>query len=194
MYGADKVWRQLNREGLDVARCTVERLMKRLGLAGVRRGKVVRTTIPTKQCPVRCNGSIVEFRADRPNQLWVSDFTYVSTWQGWLYVAFVIECYLPGACRLAGEPFHAYRLCARCPGSRPCMPDNQNLSDAWCITVTEDAVCFHPLHRAPRRSRHRTVCRKSGRQLRQRTSGNDQWPLQGGNDLPPCSLENDGGC
>jgi transposase InsO family protein len=93
VYGADKVWRQLNREGIAVARCTVERLMKRMGLEGVRRGKQVRTTIPDAKaaCPLdRVNR---QFRAERPNQLWVSDFTYVSTWQGWLYVAFVIDVF-----------------------------------------------------------------------------------------------------
>ena len=93
VYGADKVWRQLNREGVRVARCTVERLMKRLGLEGVRRGKVVRTTIPDKALPCPLDRVHRQFRADRPNQLWVSDFTYVSTWQGWLYVAFVIDVF-----------------------------------------------------------------------------------------------------
>jgi transposase InsO family protein len=89
-YGADKAWRQLNREGVTVARCTVERLMNRLGIQGV---KVVRTTVPdtAAACPLdRVNR---QFKADRPNQLWVSDFTYVSTWQGWLYVAFVIDVF-----------------------------------------------------------------------------------------------------
>jgi len=93
VYGADKVWRQMNREGITVARCTVERLMKRLGLQGVRRGKVVRTTVadPAAACPLdKVNR---QFKADRPNQLWVSDFTYVSTWQGWLYVAFIIDVF-----------------------------------------------------------------------------------------------------
>jgi transposase InsO family protein len=93
VYGADKVWRQLNREGVRVARCTVERLMKRLGLEGVRRGKVVRTTVPDKNAPCPLDRVHRQFRADRPNQLWVSDFTYVSTWQGWLYVAFVIDVF-----------------------------------------------------------------------------------------------------
>ena len=93
VYGADKVWHQLNREGIEVARCTVERLMKRLGLAGVRRGKVVRTTMPDKAMPCPLDRVNRQFRADRPNQLWVSDFTYVSTWQGWLYVAFVIDVF-----------------------------------------------------------------------------------------------------
>jgi len=93
VYGADKVWRQLGREGMTVARCTVERLMRRQGLRGVVRGKVVRTTVsdPKSPCPLdRVNR---QFRAERPNQLWVSDFTYVSTWQGWLYVAFVIDVF-----------------------------------------------------------------------------------------------------
>ena len=93
VYGADKVWLQMNREGIAVARCTVERLMNRLGLHGVRRGKVIRTTVPDKAatCPLdRVNR---QFTAARPNQLWVSDFTYVSTWQGWLYVAFVIDVF-----------------------------------------------------------------------------------------------------
>ncbi|MGN5538183.1 IS3 family transposase [Alcaligenes sp. Lyrl_28] len=93
VYGVRKVWHQLQREGIAVARCTVERLMRRLGLQGVRRGKRVRTTIAdsAQACPLdRVNRY---FHADRPNQLWVSDFTYVSTWQGWLYVAFVIDVF-----------------------------------------------------------------------------------------------------
>ena len=93
VYGADKVWRQLNREGVPMARCTVERLMKRLGLEGARRGRVVRTTFPDKALPCPLDRVNRQFRADRPNQLWVSDFTYVSTWQGWLYVAFVIDVF-----------------------------------------------------------------------------------------------------
>jgi transposase InsO family protein len=93
VYGADKVWRQLVREGVAVARCTVERLMRRLGLQGVRRGKGVRTTVPDAKaaCPLdRVNR---QFRADRPNRLWVADFTYVSTWQGFVNVAFVVDVF-----------------------------------------------------------------------------------------------------
>ena len=93
VYGADKVWRQLRREGTEVARCTVERLMKRLGLEGARRGKAVRTTVPDHAAPCPLDRVNRQFKADRPNQLWVSDFTYVSTCQGWLYVAFVIDVY-----------------------------------------------------------------------------------------------------
>jgi len=93
VYGADKVWRQLAREGTTVARCTVERLMRRLGLRGVMRGKVVKTTISNSRAPCPLDRVNRQFRAQRPNQLWVSDFTYVSTWQGWLYVAFVIDVF-----------------------------------------------------------------------------------------------------
>ena len=93
VYGADKVWKQMNREGIRVARCTVERLMRRLGLQGARRGKTVRTTVPDTSAPCPLDRVNRQFNADRPNQLWVSDFTYVSTWQGWLYVAFVIDVF-----------------------------------------------------------------------------------------------------
>jgi len=93
VYGADKVWKQMNREGIEVARCTVERLMRCLGLRGVRRGKVVRTTISDNKAPCPLDKVNRQFRAERPNQLWVSDFTYVSTWQGWLYVAFVVDVF-----------------------------------------------------------------------------------------------------
>jgi transposase InsO family protein len=93
VYGADKVWHQLNREGIRIARCTVERLMKRLGLQGARRGKVVRTTVSDHAVPCPLDRVNRQFKADRPNQLWVSDFAYVSTWQGWQYVAFVIDVF-----------------------------------------------------------------------------------------------------
>jgi len=93
VYGADKVWLQLNREGVCVARCTVERLMRLQGLQGVRRGKAQRTTIADPKAPCPLDRVNRQFRADRPNQLWVSDFTYVSTWQGWVYVAFVVDVF-----------------------------------------------------------------------------------------------------
>ena len=91
VYGAEKVWKALNREGTRVARCTVERLMKRLNLQGVRRGKRMVTT--SSDPAIKTPGDLVNrhFKASRPNQLWVSDFTYVSTWQGFVYVAFVID-------------------------------------------------------------------------------------------------------
>lgn len=93
VYGARKVWLQLLREGFRVARCTVERLMHQIGLQGAIRGKRVRTTIPDAAalCPLdRVNR---QFHAPAPNRLWVSDFTYVATWSGFVYVAFVIDAF-----------------------------------------------------------------------------------------------------
>ncbi len=82
VYGARKVWRQLGREGIAVARCTVERLMRRMGLRGAVRGKETRTTIADKAAPCPADKVNRRFRAPHPNALWVSDFTYVATWQG----------------------------------------------------------------------------------------------------------------
>jgi putative transposase len=93
VYGVEKVWRQLAREGHTGPRCRVERLMRRQGLRGVVRGKVVRTTVSDAKAPCPLDRVNRQFKAERPNQLWVSDFTYVSTWQGWLYVAFVIDVF-----------------------------------------------------------------------------------------------------
>ncbi|ENU5237312.1 TPA: IS3 family transposase [Escherichia coli] len=92
VYGVRKVWRQLLREGIRVARCTVARLMAVMRLAGVLRGKKVRTTVSRKTVAAgdRVNR---QFVAERPDQLWVADFTYVSTWQGFVYVAFIIDVF-----------------------------------------------------------------------------------------------------
>ena len=93
VYGARKVWRQLGREGIAVARCTVERLMRRMGLRGAVRGKEARTTVADKAMPCPADKVNRHFRAPHPNALWVSDFTYVATWQGFVYVAFVIDVF-----------------------------------------------------------------------------------------------------
>ena len=93
VYGVRKVWKQLRREGFRIARCTVERLMRRLGLRGVIRGRTVKTTVSDKATPCPLDKVNRQFRAARPNALWVSDFTYVSTWQGFVYVAFVIDVF-----------------------------------------------------------------------------------------------------
>jgi putative transposase len=93
VYGADKIWKQMNRDGVVVARCTVERLMRLGGLQGVRRGKAVRTTVPDTKAPCPLDRVNRQFKAQRPNQLWVADFTYVSTWQGFVYVAFIIDVF-----------------------------------------------------------------------------------------------------
>ena len=93
VYGARKVWRQLNREGFPVARCTVERLMRQMGLQGVVRGKKVRTTVPDEAAARPTDLVERDFTASHPNQLWVADLTYVATWSGFVYTAFVIDAY-----------------------------------------------------------------------------------------------------
>ena len=93
VYGVRKVWRQLQREGFDVARCTVARLMRGMGLQGVIRGKPVRTTSSDKATPCPLDHVNRQFKATAPNRLWVSDYTYVATWKGFVYVAFVIDVY-----------------------------------------------------------------------------------------------------
>jgi putative transposase len=93
IYGVRKVWRQLGREGVVAARCTVERLMRADGLRGVVRGRRVRTTIPDAAADRPRDLVERDFRTSRPNQLWVADFTYVATWRGFVYVAFVIDVF-----------------------------------------------------------------------------------------------------
>jgi putative transposase len=110
VYGARKVWRQLHREGIVVARCTVERLMRELGLQGVRRGRPHRTTTPEAAAGRPADLVERDFSATRPNQLWVADLTYVATWSGFVYVAFVIDAF---------SRFLVGWQAARSPGHRP---------------------------------------------------------------------------
>ncbi|MEQ8689528.1 MAG: IS3 family transposase [Pseudomonadales bacterium] len=93
VYGVRKVWRQLNREDIEVARCTVERLMKMLGLRGVVRGRRVRTTLPDNLSERPMDLVNRDFKVTRPNALWVADLTYVATWRGFVYLAFVIDAF-----------------------------------------------------------------------------------------------------
>jgi putative transposase len=93
VYGVRKVWRQLGREGIAVARCTTARLMRQMGLSGAIRGKAVKTTIGNPAAPCPRDKVNRQFRVPRPNALWVADFTYVATWQGFVYVAFVIDAF-----------------------------------------------------------------------------------------------------
>ena len=93
VYGVRKIWRQLQREGFDIARCAVARLMRVMGLHGVIRGKPIRTTSSDKAAPCPRDHVNRQFHAPAPNRLWVSDFTYVSTWAGFVYVAFVIDTF-----------------------------------------------------------------------------------------------------
>ena len=93
VYGARKIWRQLGREGVQVARCTVERLMRMMGLQGVVRGKAAKTTVADRAMPCPADRVNRQFQALRPNALWVSDFTYVATGRGFVYTAFVIDAF-----------------------------------------------------------------------------------------------------
>ena len=93
VYGVRKVWRQMKREGIDVARCTVARLMRQMGLKGVVRGKTVKTTVSNAAASCPLDRGNRQFRAPRPNALWVSDFTSVASWSGFIYVAFVIDAF-----------------------------------------------------------------------------------------------------
>ncbi len=93
VYGVRKVWRQLRREGYNIARCTVARLMRGIGLQGVIRGKPVKTTVADKTAPCPLDRANRQFFAPAPNMLWLSDFTYAATWQGSVYVAFVIDAF-----------------------------------------------------------------------------------------------------
>ena len=93
VYGARKLWHQLRREGTSVARCTVERLMRELGLRGVRRGRQVRTTLPDEAAPRPLDLVQRDFHPPAPNRLWVADITYVRTWSGFAYVAFILDAF-----------------------------------------------------------------------------------------------------
>jgi putative transposase len=93
VYGVRKVWRQMQREGIAVARCTVARLMRQMGLKGVVRGRSIRTTVSDATAPCPRDRVNRQFTAPRPNALWVSDFTFVATWSGFVYVAFVIDAF-----------------------------------------------------------------------------------------------------
>ena len=93
IYGVRRVWRQLGRENMTVARCTVARLMHQMGLHGVVRGKALRTKVSDRATPCPADRVNRQFQAPRPNALWLSDFTYAATWQGFVYVAFVIDAY-----------------------------------------------------------------------------------------------------
>ena len=137
LYGARKIWHALRREGHDVARCTVERLMKSMGIKGVVRGRKIVTTNPDTARPCPDDKVNRQFKAERPNQLWVSDFTYVPTWSGTVYVAFVIDVFArrpPGLASLetahwavsSGQARTAQQALAgasprRCPPSPPSL-------------------------------------------------------------------------
>ena len=177
VYGVRKVWRKLKREGHDVARCTVARLMQPLGLQGVIRGKPVRTTISDKATPCPLDHVNRQFKAARPNALWLSDFTYVATWAGFVYVAFVIDAY---ARRIVGwrvsRTAHAgFVLDA---WNRLCMTGGPASRWARASQRPRQPIRLDQIHRAPGRSRHRAVGGQRRRQLRQCSGRDHQRSLQ----------------
>ena len=189
VYGADKVWRQLNREGIAVARCTVG-LMRRQGLRGAMRGKPVKTTRPDPAAPCPLDHVNRQFSATRPNQLWVADFTYVSTWQGFVYVAFVIDVYARYIVgwRVSRSMHTDFVLDAMEQALYARQPDRNTL-----IHHSDRAVCFDSLFGTSWGSRYRALRRQQGRQLRQCARRDHQRPLQGGNHSPTRPLEVQGG-
>ena len=118
VYGVRKVWRQLLREGICVARCTIERLMKKLGIQGIRRGRKCWTTVADDSLYRPTDKVNRQFTATRPNQLWVADITFVATWTGFIYVAFIIDVFARYiVCLLYTSPSPRDGLLSRMPSS-----------------------------------------------------------------------------
>lgn len=179
-YGARKAWLQLNREGVRVARCTVARLMRGMGLRGVVRGRTFKTTVAAPEELVQRRPDLVErkFAASRPNQLWVADFTYVATWKGWVFVAFVIDVY--------SRMIVGWRV------STSMRTDLvlDALEQALAARSDRDGLVHHsdrgthpvpvdPLQREAGRSRSAGLRRQSWRLVRQRARGVDHRAVQG---------------
>src|SRR4051812_704669 len=165
VYGVRKVWRQLGREQIAVARCTVARLMRAMGLAGVVRGRKVRTTVPdpAAACPLdRVNR---QFKAECPNRLWVADFTYVATWAGFDNVRLRDRRLCPPDRGLARVALSPGGLRARCPGAGPARAPPLRRQRPRVSLRPWVAIREHPLHRAPGRGGHRTVRRQRRRFL-----------------------------
>jgi putative transposase len=132
VYGVRKVWRQLKREGFDAARCTVARLMRSMSLQGVIRGKPIRTTFSDKTAPSPLDRVNRQFKAPAPNRLWVSDFTYVATWQGFVYVALSSMSSLV-ASSAGGQAGQHMQASSSMPWSRLFMIGVQFVAAALCI-------------------------------------------------------------
>ena len=140
VYGVRKVWRQLQREGQEVARCTIERLMQSMGLQGVIRGKPVKTTISDKAAACPLDHVNRQFQAPRPNALWVSDFTYVGGRASSTSPSSSIP--MPGAS--SAGACHGRRTRASCSmlSIRLCMNVGRSIAPGWCTTATEEANTF----------------------------------------------------
>ena len=209
VYGVRKVWRQLRREGFNVARCTVARLMKEMDLAGAVRGKKPKTTVSdsAKPCPEdRVNR---EFQAPCPNALWVSDFTYVATWAGFVYVAFVIDVFarMIVGWRVSRTAHAGFVLDAldralhdRRPirrggiihhADRPRWPPGHRHSVMRMkgLLTFHRAIRLDQLYGTLGRGRDRTFGRQRRRQLRQRPRRDGDRLVQDRGDLPTGAVE-----
>jgi putative transposase len=168
VYGARKVWLQLGREGYPVARCTVARLMSTLGLRGVRRGAFKVTTTPDGRALRPADLVDRDFRASRPNQLWVADITYVATWNGFVYVAFVTDVF---SRRIVGwRVSRSLRSDLALDALEMALWAHGKSADGLVHHSDRgSAVPLHPLQRATRRGRSGCIGRIPGKFLRQRT-------------------------
>jgi len=158
VYGARKVWKQLNREGIKVARCTVARLMREMGLRGVVRGKKLKTTLPAEADVIPLDRVNREFAASEPNRLWVADLTYVATWRGFIYVAFVIDAF---ARRIVGWRISSsLRSDIALDALEQALYDRRIAEESDLIHHSDRAIRFDPVYRAAGRGRYRTVGRQ----------------------------------
>ena len=156
VYGARKVWRQLSREGIGVARCTVERLMRQMGLRGAIRGRKYKKTTIVDEATARPPDLVQRrFAAERPNQLWVADLTYVATWVGFVYVAFITDVFSRKIVgwRVSNSLRSDLALLPSRPGAGASCPARHRQPRA--SQRPRRAVPLDPLHGAPGRSRHR---------------------------------------
>ena len=179
VYGADKVWAQLRREGHPVARCTVERLMRELGIRGVVRGKTVRTTVADVASQRPADLVERQFRASAPNRLWVADLTYVKTHSGWVFVAFIVDVF---SRRVVGwQASRSLRADLALDALEMAIwaRRGEDLGALDAPFGSRRAISGYSLHRAPRRRRRGDLGGIPGRLLRQRPRRVLQRPLQG---------------
>jgi transposase InsO family protein len=178
VYGADKVWAQLRREGHPVARCTVERLMRELGIRGVVRGKTIRTTVADVESARPADLVERQFRASAPNRLWVADLTYVKTHSGWVFVAFIVDVF---SRRVVGwQASRSLRADLALDALEMAIWARRG-EDLGALIHHSDrgAVPGHSLHGASRRRRRSDLGGILGRLLRQRPGRVVQRSLQG---------------
>jgi putative transposase len=177
VYGARKVWRQLHREGSPVARCTVERLMGELGLRGAVRGKTHRTTTPDAAAPRPADLVDRDFAAQRPNRLWVADLTYVATWSGFVYVAFVIDAF--SRFIVGWQTSRSLRTDLPLDALEMAIWHRQaQLEGLVHHSDRGSPISIYPLHPAAGRGRGGHLGRLPRRQLRQCAGRDDHRPVQ----------------